>query len=80
MTKDGYSPQTIKNILGQIRRIIRFGIKRGLCDMPTALHFEMPKVDNERTEAFTDKQLAAYLTALDEEPDQKLWASSALHW
>ena len=38
--------------------------------MPTALHFEMPKVDNERTEAFTDKQLAAYLTALDEEPDQ----------
>lgn len=70
MAKDEYSPQTIKNILGQIRRIIRFGIKRGLCDMPTALHFEMPKVDNERTEAFTDKQLAAYLTALDEEPDQ----------
>ena len=30
----------------------------------------MPKVDNERTEAFTDKQLAAYLMALDEEPDQ----------
>ena len=38
--------------------------------MPGSLHFEMPKVDNECTESLTDEQLAAYLKAIDDEPDQ----------
>lgn len=70
MTRKGLSAQTTKHALGQVRRIIRFGVKRGLCPMPGSLHFEMPQVDNECTESLTDEQLAAYLKALDDEPDQ----------
>lgn len=70
MTRKGLAPQTVKHVLALVRRIIRFGVKRGLCVMPGSLHFEMPQVDNLRTEALTDEQLAAYLRALDDEPDQ----------
>ena len=70
MTRKGLAPQTVKHVLALVRRLIRFGIKRGLCAMPGSLHFEMPKVDNECTESLTDEQLAAYLKALDDEPDQ----------
>lgn len=34
------------------------------------LIFEMPQVDNQKTEYMTDLQMAAYLAALDAEPDQ----------
>lgn len=66
------SPQTVKHILSLLRRIINFGVKRGLCPMvdPSRLHFTFPRVDNQRTENLTDEQMAAYLRALDEEPDQ----------
>lgn len=66
------SPQTVKHILALLRRIISFGVKRGLCPMPdpSRLHFTFPRVDNQRTENLTDEQMAAYLQALDEEPDQ----------
>lgn len=70
MTRKGLAPQTVKHVLALVRRLIRFGIKRGLCIMPGSLHFEMPKVDNECTESLTDEQLAAYLKAIDDEPDQ----------
>lgn len=70
MTRKGLAPQTVKHVLALVRRLIRFGIKRGLCTMPGSLHFEMPKVDNESTESLTDEQLAAYLKAIDDEPDQ----------
>ena len=70
MTRKGLAPQTVKHVLALVRRLIRFGIKRGLCTMPGSLHFDMPKLDNERTESLTDEQLAAYLKALDDEPDQ----------
>ena len=70
MTRKGLAPQTVKHVLALVRRLIRFGIKRGLCTMPGSLHFEMPKVDNECTESLTDEQLAAYLKAIDDEPDQ----------
>ena len=70
MTRKGLAPQTVKHVLALVRRLIRFGIKRGLCTMPGSLHFEMPKVDNECTESLTGEQLAAYLKALDDEPDQ----------
>ena len=70
MTRKGLAPQTVKHVLALVRRLIRFGIKRGLCTMPTSLHFDMPRLDNERTESLTDAQLVSYLNALDEEPDQ----------
>ena len=70
MARKGLAPQTVKHVLALVRRVIRFGVMRGLCSMPTNLHFDMPKLDNERTESLTDAQLVSYLNALDEEPDQ----------
>jgi integrase len=66
------SPQTVKHILSLLRRIINFGVRKGLCPQPDAsrLHFTFPKLDNEKTENLTHEQMAAYLAALDAEPDQ----------
>lgn len=68
----GKSPQTVKHVLSELKRLIRFGVKNGLCAMPDAakLHFEMPYVDNEKTETMTQEQVVAFVKALDEEPDQ----------
>lgn len=68
----GKSPQTVKHILSLLRRMIRFCVKNGQCSMPdqSKLHFEMPKVDNQRTEYLTPEQLSRLIKALDEEPDQ----------
>ncbi len=72
LLKTGRSPQTTKHVLGLLRRLIRFGVKKGLCTAPdeSKLHFEMPKVDNLKTESFTHEQLLRYMEALDQEPDQ----------
>lgn len=69
---EGKAPQTIKHILGLLRRIINFGIKRGVCPSidKSRLYFEMPRVDNEKTEMLTPEQLQRYLDVLDAEPDQ----------
>lgn len=72
LIKEGKAPQTVKHILGLLRRIIRFGVKRGLCPAPNPAkqHFEMPKVDNLQTESMNAEQLQKYLHALDQESDQ----------
>jgi integrase len=66
------APQTVKHILSLLRRIINYGVAKGLCPMPdpSRLHFIFPRVDNIKTESLTREQMAAYLRALDEEPDQ----------
>jgi len=66
------SPQTVKHILALLRRIIRFGAKKGLSPMPdpSKLYFAMPVVDNEVTECLNQEQLRKYLEALDKEEDQ----------
>jgi len=70
--KAGKSPQTVKHILALLRRIIRFGAKKGLSPMPdpSKLYFEMPAVDNEKTESLNMEQLQKYFEALDKEEDQ----------
>jgi integrase len=70
------SPQSVKHIISLLKRIITFGVKKGLCPQPDAsrLHFIFPKVDNEKTENLSREQMAAYLAALDAEPDQNLAA------
>ncbi len=70
------SPQTVLNILALLRRIIRFGVKNGLCDMPDAsqLYFEMPKVDNLKTESLTPQQVGKFMEALDAEANQSVVA------
>ena len=67
-----HSPQTVKHILSLLRRIINFGVKKGLCPMvdPSRLNFTFPQVSNQKTENLTREQMTAYLRALDQEPDQ----------
>ena len=49
-------PQTVKHVLAQLKRIIRFGSGRGLCE---GISFEivMPRVNNTVTEDLTPDQL-----------------------
>lgn len=72
LVKAGRSQATVKSVLELLRRLVRFGAKRGLYPMPdvSRLHFSLPKVDNARTENMTPEQMAAYLNALDEEQDK----------
>lgn len=65
------SPQSVKHILGLLKRLLNYGNKIGLCAFPAGLVFTMPKVDNEKTETMTKAQIATYLKVLDEEPDQE---------
>jgi len=62
------SAQTVKHVLRLLARIINFGVNKGLC---SGLKFkiEMPKVNNLRTEDLNGEQLAALLTAIDQEAD-----------
>ncbi len=62
------APQTVKHILGLMKRIINFGHKKGICD-PTSFTIDMPRVNNKKTEDLTDKQLRDLLSAIAEEPN-----------
>lgn len=64
------APATVRHVLGLIRILINFAVKRDICPMPQHLHFEMPKVDNQKTEMLSDEELARLLQALNEEADQ----------
>lgn len=61
-----HSPQTTKHILALLKRLINFGVKRGLCP---ALSFpiEMPKVDNIKDDALTEEQLQALVDAIQKD-------------
>jgi integrase len=67
LKKDGASPQTVKHVLALFRRLVRFGVRRGLCPAPdpSRLHIEMPKVSNQKTEFLTPDQVEKLLEALD---------------
>lgn len=68
----GLQPATVHHVLALLRLLIRFGVRNGLCAIPDPqkLHFEMPRVDNLKTEMLTPKQLMVLKKVLDEEPDQ----------
>lgn len=59
------SPQSVKHVLGLLKRIMRYGVKCGLIAIPRGLEIEMPLVDNVKTETMTQEQLTAYLMAID---------------
>jgi integrase len=61
-----YSPQTVKHVLVLIRRLVRFGSVRGLCQ-PFAFPVEVPSVHNETTEDLSTEQLARLLKAIDQD-------------
>lgn len=64
------APQTIKHVLSLLKRMLRWAADMGHIDQPIHLKFNMPHVDNEKTEFMSSAQLQAYLHALDEEADQ----------
>lgn len=68
MHKAGLKPQTIKNVLALLKRIVLFGVKRGLCP-GLSFQIEFPKVDNLKTEFLTPDQLKSLFKALDEDPN-----------
>lgn len=65
LTKSGKKPGTVKNVLELLRRIINFGIKKGLCSWqdPSRLHFEMPKLNNVKTEMLTEEERKRFIEA-----------------
>ena len=72
----GKAPQTVKHTLTLLRRLIRYGAQQGLCTVPniSRLHFNMPRIDNQKTECLTPEQAKALMLALDADPDQNLAA------
>jgi integrase len=67
--KEKKSPQTVKLILSLLKRLINFGVKKGLCPLPdpSKLSIEIPQVDNVKTEDLSTDQLKALLKAIDED-------------
>ena len=72
MEEKGYAPQTVKHALALLRRLLRFGVKKELCAMPANIHFEMPRVDNIKTELLTQDQLQQLFAVLDADEDQSM--------
>ena len=70
--KAGKSNGTIQRVISQLRAIINFGVKRGLCQPlhPGRLTIESIHVDGEKTEMLTEEQVVHLLDALDAESDQ----------
>jgi integrase len=61
-------PQTVKHVLGLLKRIIRFGAKRQLCrELPFPI--DSVRVDNCTTEDLTPDQLKNLLKAISESTD-----------
>lgn len=69
LLKAGKAPATVKQALVLLKRIINFGVRKGMCPAPdpSRLHFEMPTVHNETTEDLSPDELARLLTAMDED-------------
>ena len=62
-----YAPQTVKSCLALLRRLVKWGISRGICQ-PLSFQIEMPKVNNQVTEDLTQEQLARLLVAIENDP------------
>ena len=61
-------PQTVKHVLALLKRIINFGVNKGLCD-GIGFKIEMPAVHNLKTEDLTAEQLSRLLKAIDQDYD-----------
>ncbi|MHB1270994.1 MAG: tyrosine-type recombinase/integrase [Thermoleophilia bacterium] len=60
----GRSPKSIANALELLRRIVNFGVRRGLCP---GLRFtlQLPRVNNQKTEDLTGEELGRLVSVLD---------------
>lgn len=64
-----HAPATVANALELLRRIVNFGVNRGLCNA-ARFKIRLPKVDNLKTEDLSPEQLRSLLTALDAADNQ----------
>lgn len=62
------SPQTVKHVLGLLKRLCNFGVKKQLCP-GISFKIEMPRVDNQTTEDLTPGQLKSLLDAIGTSTD-----------
>lgn len=71
LLKQGKSPQTVKHVLALFKRLVRFGVKKGLCDSPDPRRqtITMPRVDNETTEDLDADELSRLIQAIEDEPN-----------
>ena len=60
----GKSPKSVANALELLRRIVNFGVKRGLCPGPR-FKIQLPRVANEKTEDLTGEELARLVRVID---------------
>jgi integrase len=60
----GLSPQTVAHVLGLLRRIINFGMKRGLSPGP-GFTIQLPRVSNQKTEDLSPEQMSRLLKVID---------------
>ena len=66
LTQKGLKAATVRNVLELLRRIISFGIKKELINPADAhIHFEMPQLNNTKTEDLSPSQLKNLLSVLD---------------
>jgi len=57
-------PQTAKHILALLKRIVNFGVRKGLCS-PLPFSVEMPRVNNLKTEDLSSEQLTRLFEAIE---------------
>jgi integrase len=60
------APQTVKHVLALLKRIVNFGVKKGLSE-GFGFAIEMPRVNNIKIEDLTPDQLARLLKAIDKD-------------
>ena len=65
-----HQPQTLKNIITLLLRIINFGLKKQLCE-GLSFKIEMPKVNNIKTEDLSPEQLKRLLSVLSDDPNRQ---------
>ncbi len=61
-------PQTVKHVMGLLKRIVHYGAARQLC-LNLNFEIEAVKVDNQKTEDLTPEQLKRLLEAIDKSQD-----------
>jgi integrase len=73
LTKSGKKAGTVKNVLELLRRIINFGVRKGHCAWqdPSRLHFEMPRLNNTKTEMLTQEERKRLIEAAKAAPNRK---------
>ncbi len=74
----GYAPQTIKTILGIVRRVMNKSMKWKMWRGPSPFNeFTMPEVDNERTRYLSEEDLEKVFTQLKEK-NHRAWIMAVI--